>query len=85
MANGNVTLLGECIAVNRSTKTISVEIDRSTPKPVVANGDFIFFGKNQTIGTSGMTGYYAEIEMRNSDTSYAELFAVSSELFESSK
>ena len=34
---------------------------------------------------AGVTGYYFEVEMKNETTDEAELFAVSSELFESSK
>jgi len=84
-AAGTITLLGECVGIDRAAKTINVEVFGGMPKPAVSTNDFIFFGKNQTIGTSGMTGYYAEVEMKNSSTSYAELFAVSSEVFESSK
>ena len=84
-SNGTVTHLGDLVAVNKTAKTIDVSVDASLTKPVVSSGEFIFFGKNQTTGTSGMTGYYAEVEMKNESTSYAELFAVSSEVFESSK
>lgn len=84
-SNGTVTHLGDLVAVNKTAKTIDVSVDASLTKPVVSSGEFIFFGKNQTTGTSGMTGYYAEVEMKNDSTSYAELFAVSSEVFESSK
>jgi len=83
--NKVVTELGYLAAVNNSAKTIDVNVDSSLAKPVVSSGDFIFFGKNQTTGTSGMTGYYAEVEMKNYRKDYAELFAVSSEVFESSK
>ena len=85
VSNGTVTHLGDLVAVNKTAKTIDVSVDSSLTKPVVSSGEFIFFGKNQTTGTSGMTGYYAEVEMKNESTSYAELFAVSSEVFESSK
>ena len=84
-SNGTVTHLGDLVVVNKTAKTIDVSVDSSLTKPVVSSGEFIFFGKNQTTGTSGMTGYYAEVEMKNDSTSYAELFAVSSEVFESSK
>ena len=84
-SNGTVTHLGDLIAVNKTAKTIDVSVECGLTKPVVSSGEFIFFGKNQTTGTSGMTGYYSEVEMKNESTSYAELFAVSSEVFESSK
>ena len=44
-----------------------------------------FFGKNNKIGTAGVTGYFAEVELRNDSLSAAELFAVSSEISFSSK
>ena len=45
----------------------------------------MFFQKNKEIGTSGVIGYYAEVKMEHDSTSEVELFAVSSEIFESSK
>lgn len=84
-SNGTITHLGDLVDIDKTAKTIDVSVDSSLTKPVVISGEFIFFGKNQTTGTSGMTGYYAEVEMKNESTSYAELFAVSSEVFESSK
>ena len=48
-------------------------------------GDYVFFQKNKEIGTSGVIGYYAEVKMEHDSTSEVELFAVSSEIFESSK
>ena len=84
-SNGTITHLGDLVDIDKTAKTIDVSVDSSLQKPVVSSGEFIFFGKNQTTGTSGMTGYYAEVEMKNESTSYAELFAVSSEVFESSK
>ena len=62
---------------------VTVEPD-STAQTPDAN-DFIFFGKDNQVGTAGVTGYYAQIEMKNDSIDYAELFAVSSEVTESSK
>tara|TARA_R100000329_G_scaffold125671_1_gene104221 strand:+ start:605 stop:742 length:138 start_codon:yes stop_codon:yes gene_type:complete len=45
----------------------------------------VFFGKDVQAGTSGVIGYYAQVQMRNDSTDRAELFAVSSEIFISSK
>jgi len=52
---------------------------------IPTNGDYIFFQKNKEIGTSGVIGYYAEVKMEHDSTDEIELFAVSSEIFESSK
>ena len=54
---------------------VTVEPDATAQSPEI--GDFIFFGKDNQIGTAGVTGYYAAIEMKNDSILYSELFAVS--------
>ena len=79
----NITKIGECTAI--SGTSITCNIDNTTPAP--ANGDFVFFAKNNIINTTGIIGYQAEIEMElpvASATSKKELFAVNSEVFISS-
>ena len=66
-----------------SNYIVSVLVDSTAQTPDV--NDFIFFGKDNQIGTAGVTGYYATVEMKNDSIDYAELFAVSSEVTESSK
>tara|TARA_R100001244_G_scaffold129525_1_gene101043 strand:- start:16 stop:396 length:381 start_codon:yes stop_codon:yes gene_type:complete len=82
-SSGTIILLGDCLSISSDRKIITVYADDTTEQP--ADGDYIFFGKNEGVGMAGVTGYYAEVEMKNETTSEAELFAVSSELFESSK
>lgn len=52
---------------------------------IPSDNDYVFFQKNKEIGTSGIIGYYAEVKMEHDSTNEVELFAVSSEIFESSK
>ena len=73
---GDVKYLGYCTAVNRTNNTVSVEVATNAPT---------FFAKSNIVNTSALSGYYAEIEMKNDSTSYAELFAVSSQISISSK
>ena len=47
--------------------------------------DFLVFLKNTTINKSGLKGYYADVQFVNNSINAAELFAVSSEVSESSK
>ena len=56
----------------------------STLSPPTAS-DFILFGKDKTINTSSLIGYYAKVNFVNNSTEKAELFSVGSEVFESSK
>jgi hypothetical protein len=46
---------------------------------------FIVFEKNIKVNESGIKGYYADITMENHSKTYAELFAISSEVVPSSK
>jgi hypothetical protein len=87
---GDVVRLGECIALTNpsaleelTTYTIGVNTTGTELLPVA--GDYVFFGKDTKVNTSGLKGYYAEVEMKNDSTVQAELFAVSSEITPSSK
>ena len=82
---GNIVKLGECIAVIAGDTTYTVDVQTTGEELLPVSGDYIFFGKNTEIETSGISGYYAEVTMKNDSTEKAELFAVSSELTLSSK
>mgnify|MGYP005993582525 CR=1 FL=1 len=81
----SITRLGPCVDINTSTNSVTVDVGDEVVRPSV--NDFIFFGKDNEAGTSGLLGYYAEVQMRNdsNSTSKIELFSVGSEIFESSK
>jgi len=48
-------------------------------------GDFIMFSKDNAANMSSILGYYAEVEMTNDSNEKAKLFAVSTDISESSK
>ena len=77
----SIIRLGECIA--KTEKSVSVNVEDSTPRPEF--GDYVFFGKDTQAGTSGIIGYFAEVEFKNISDKKAELFSVASEYFVSSK
>jgi len=62
--------------------TVSVGNNPGTPPEP---GDYIFFVKNQVVNMNGLSGYYADAKFQNNSKVKAELFAVSSEVTESSK
>ena len=49
------------------------------------NGHYIFFSKDNSVNTSGITGYFAQTKFENSSTMPAEIFATAVEYVESSK
>jgi hypothetical protein len=57
----------------------------NTPLNVSGGNPFVMFQKNQSVNTSGLKGYYAEVKFVNNSTEKAELFSVGAEVDESSK
>ena len=78
--NGNTNRIGPLTSMSGTTVTCTVDGDINT----LNNGNFLFFVKENEINTSGLLGYYAEIDFTNDSREYAELFAVNSEIFISS-
>ncbi len=60
-----------------------VYIDDTTTRP--STSDCIVFSKDARANMSSLLGYYAEVEFVNNSTEEAEIFAVNSEIVESSK
>jgi hypothetical protein len=78
--SGDIIQLGECIAYTEGTSTYTIDVQTTGTELLPTANDFIFFGKDNRISTSSLTGYYAEVEMTNDSTASAELFAVSAEV-----
>lgn len=79
--NGAIKRIGPVDAIDTSSITCTIDGDATG----LTSTSFIFFGKDNQINTSGIIGYYAEVNFKNESTSEAELFAVNSEIFLSSK
>jgi len=76
------TKIGDVTGVNRSTSVVTVTTSLSGVNLV---GNFLFFSKNNAVETSGLKGYYATVKMKNTSVHASELYAVNSEVAESSK
>jgi len=72
-------LIGEITAV--SSEMITIDNPSNTPSP----NDFVMFRKNESVNNTSLIGYYAEVQLKNESPDKAELFALSSEITESSK
>lgn len=79
----SVVRLGPITAVNYAGNTITCDVSSNTILP--ASQDFLFFSKDNRANMASLLGYYAEVEVQNNSTEKAELFAVGTEIFESSK
>jgi len=84
MSPGNtLRIVGTVIGINRTTNTITLAANIAGS--ALQAGDFVFFGKDTRINTSGIIGYYAETKMITNDPTKEELFSISSEVFISSE
>ena len=63
------------------TLTVDSILSSVTPSP----GDYVLFTKNRLVNTSSLRGYFANAKFENDSIELAELYAVSSEITESSK
>ena len=78
--NGDVERVGPVVSILDNYIICTAEGDLSGLK----NTSYIFFGKDNSKNTSGIIGYYAEVNLNNNSKDHAELFAVNSEIFISS-
>jgi len=93
----NIQKLGrvEFISNQYRSDTIKVSVFPTDQDPNLSNwlaginainyDPFFMFSKNNNFNVGGLNGYYAEIKFVNNSKRKAELYAVSSEVFESSK
>ena len=76
--------LGEVVEING--KIVTVKNDTILLPPVISVVTSYFsFTKPNKVNLTNLTGYFAEVQFVNNDKKKAELFAVGSEVVESSK
>ena len=71
--------IGQITGITNSS--ILVETNIST----LPSGTFIMFQKDRSVNNTSLLGYYAEVKLTNNSTEKAELFALNSEITQSSK
>ena len=84
----NLIRLGNITGISRANNRIEVNILPQlvgTVDTELTTSSFILFSKTALVNTSGLKGYYAEAQIKNDSTEYAELFLVGCEVFEISK
>ena len=77
--NSDPKPLGKIKAIERDY----IEVDPGDAN--LQEGDFIMFSKNKEVNNNSLLGYYAEVKLTNNSTDKIELFALGSEVTESSK
>jgi len=77
-------VIGEIINLSDNRRVVTV-VGAVSGLINFPSGVFFFFSKNVKINESSLKGYYANVTMQNSSMEKAELFAISSEIAQSSK
>lgn len=76
-------VIGTVLVADRQNNSIRLTSTITGAPPVT--GDFLLFGKDSQVNTSGLLGYYGEAVFSTSSSNKKELFAVNSEVFISSE
>tara|TARA_R100001594_G_scaffold119350_1_gene154769 strand:- start:74 stop:451 length:378 start_codon:yes stop_codon:yes gene_type:complete len=79
VAIGKVTPQG----IDFVNKTVTIETSGFASGP--SGLSYVMFNKDNRVNTSGIVGYFAECELKNYSTKYAEVFVVATDFAESSK
>jgi hypothetical protein len=83
-SNQQKRLLGTIIEIGINFITVLYDDVNNPNDPPIAN-DYIMFAKNNSVNTSGIKGYYAEVSLVNDATVPVELFSIGAGISESSK
>ncbi len=78
----SIVEIGNVLTTNFSTNVITINTDLADN--TVTTSHFILFSKDNAANMSSILGYFAEVKMVNNSTSAAELFQISTDMFESS-
>jgi len=82
----DVIHIGSISAFTTSGTSFVIQVDTGSLNfTMPTQNDYVFFSKNNEINMSAVLGYYAEAKFVNDSTEQAELFAVATEILESSK
>ena len=89
--SGNIQEIGEVFEVYNQSIVCIFSCDHPSLNGadcgahIPGGEDFIMFSKDNAVNMSSVLGYYAEVEMVNDSNEKAKLFAVSTNVSESSK
>ena len=62
-----------------------IQVDNALTGVVPPQSSFVMFGKDSSVNISGLTGYFAEVEIKNNSKEKAEMFSIASGITPSSK
>ena len=84
-ATGNLTEMGPVMQVGPNFIVVDIHAALWNGLSPPEAGDFIMFAKDNQVNMSSLLGYFGRFRFENNSYQPAELFAVSTDYFESSK
>ena len=84
-ATGNLTEMGPITQVGLNFIIVDIPPALWAAAPPPGVGDFIMFAKDNQANMSSLLGYFARFRFENDSYDPAELYAISTDYFESSK
>jgi len=76
---------GYLTQISNNRRWVVIDDSDTQASSEIAEDTFIMFAKDSSVNLSGLTGYYAEVEIRNNSKVNAEMFSIGSEITISSK
>jgi len=76
---------GYLTQISNNRRWVVIDDSGSQASSEITEDTFIMFAKDSSVNLSGLTGYYAEVEIRNNSKVNAEMFSIGSEITISSK
>jgi len=73
-------LRGTVTAINNNTNVITIDDGGTSVTGNQLANDVALFAKSGVVNTSGVSGYYAKVKMKNDSDAEAKLFSVGSEV-----
>jgi len=82
-SNATPVCIGRVEQIDHVQKSIT--IDPNSNASGLSVTDFLMFSKDTSVNNNSLLGYYAEVKLTNNSIKKAHLFALGSEVLESSK
>jgi hypothetical protein len=83
--SSSIALAGPIIYISPDRKTMGLEVSGSFSQIVDVNSKYYMFSKDNVVNLSSPLGYFAKLKIVNNSKVKSEMFAISCEVFESSK
>jgi hypothetical protein len=83
--SSSIAIAGPIIYISPDRKTMGLEVHGNFSDVVNVNSKYYMFSKDNAVNLASPLGYFAKLKIVNNSQVKSEMFAISCEVFESSK